>query len=151
MPRPNGGDWLEDELKSLRKEGVDVLVSHLEDHEVEDFFLGREGDLCRAAGIHFLSHPIPDHDVPRVQEETDRFIRELADRFRAGKSVVVHCHAGIGRSSTIAAGVLLTGGMELATVLERLAEARGFPVPETAEQMEWVAAYAARVSSTTAR
>ena len=30
MPRPRGGDWLEDEIRSLKVSGVDAVVSLLE-------------------------------------------------------------------------------------------------------------------------
>ena len=29
MPRPRGGDWLEDEIRGLKRFGVDILVSLL--------------------------------------------------------------------------------------------------------------------------
>ena len=42
MPRPRGGDWLEDEVRSLQRSGVDVVVSLLERHEVEELDLQEE-------------------------------------------------------------------------------------------------------------
>ena len=44
MARPLGGEYLEDEVRRLRESGVDVLVSLLEDHEVEEI-LKRDTDL----------------------------------------------------------------------------------------------------------
>jgi protein-tyrosine phosphatase len=139
MPRPRAGDWLEDEIRSLREDGVDVLVSLLEAHEVEELELGAEEATARAAGLEFLSHPIPDHDVPTSFEEAVAFLRTLVARLEAGKGVAIHCRAGIGRSATLAAGSLLLRGMAMADVLERMEQARGFPVPETPEQHEWLA------------
>ena len=144
MPRPRGGDWLEDEIRSLREEGVDVLVSHLEAHEIDELDLQREEELASAAGIEFLSHPIPDHSTPESLEATVSFIRDLEERLRDGKAIAIHCRAGIGRSATIAAAVLLANGLPLIETLERLAEARGFPVPETAEQLLWLEEFARR-------
>ena len=144
MPRPRGGDWLEDEVRSLREEGVDVLVSLLEPLEVEELDLAREAELAVAAGIEFLSHPIPDHSAPDSSEATVSFVRDLERRLRGGKSIAVHCRAGIGRSATIAAAVLLAHGVPLAETLNLLGEARGFPVPETPEQHQWLEEFAAR-------
>ena len=44
MPRPRGGDWLEDEIRSLRLEGVDVLVSLLTETEARELELDSERD-----------------------------------------------------------------------------------------------------------
>ena len=142
MPRPLGGPLIEEAVRGLRESGVDVLVSMLEDHEVEALQLTGEAEACQKEGISFLSHPIPDHDVPVDEAEAVRFIRSLGERFQEGKRIVVHCYAGIGRSATIAACTLLTSGMGLETVLERMAVARGFPVPETEAQRAWVERFA---------
>jgi hypothetical protein len=40
--RPRGGDWLEDELKGLRRAGVDVVVSLLETNEADQLDLVNE-------------------------------------------------------------------------------------------------------------
>src|SRR5438876_7533933 len=55
MPRPRGGDWLEDEIQSWRQSGVDVLVSLLTREEQTELNLGDEESLCRANSIEFVS------------------------------------------------------------------------------------------------
>jgi hypothetical protein len=55
MPRPRGGDWLFDELASLRELGVDVLISLLEGHEIDELVLGEEESACKANEIAFIS------------------------------------------------------------------------------------------------
>ena len=145
MPRPRGGDWLEDEIRSLREEGVDILVSLLEAHEVEEFELSLESERAAAAGIEFHGFPIPDHSPPPSLESATTLVRELARKVGEGRGLAVHCFAGIGRSATIAAAVLLARGLTLEETLERLAAARGFPVPETAEQFRWLEDFARRI------
>jgi hypothetical protein len=54
-PRPRGGDWLEDEMKYWRREGVNVVASLLMPDEVEEFNLEREQEYCQCAGISFHS------------------------------------------------------------------------------------------------
>lgn len=144
MPRPRGGEWLDDEIRSLREEGVDVLASLLAEEEVAELDLAREPELCRAARIEYLSHPIPDHDVPTADGETDAFVRKLAARVRRGSKVAVHCRGGIGRSGLVAACILLELGLPLHEALVKLAEARGLSVPETAEQLDWVERFGTR-------
>jgi protein-tyrosine phosphatase len=142
LPRPRGGDWLDDDVQSLREEGVDVLVSLLEPHEVEEFELQGEAAACATQGIDFVSHPIRDHTAPPRFHETAALVRSLEARMSSGKGVAVHCFAGVGRSGTLAAAILLERGLPLDTVLERLALARGYPVPETAEQHDWLERFA---------
>jgi hypothetical protein len=74
MPRPRGGDWLQDEIRSLRSQAVDVLVSLLTPIEVEELDLADEAAACRTFGIHFLSFPILDRPIP------DGFRRSCPDK-----------------------------------------------------------------------
>ncbi len=143
MPRPRGGDWLEDEVRSLRlAEKVDVLVSLLETREVWELELADEARFAEKSGMEFVSHPIPDHSIPVSEEETRRMVARLAGRVKKGKRVAIHCRAGIGRSGLISGCVLLEAGLPLDQVLERLLAARGFPVPETPDQHAWLARFA---------
>src|ERR1700688_830549 len=64
MPRPRGGDWLDDEVASLRAAGVDVVLSLLTPGEVAELDLAEEQALCEAQGMQFLSFPILDRSVP---------------------------------------------------------------------------------------
>lgn len=144
MPRPWGGEWLGEEVRAFLREGVQVVVSCLEPHEEEELFLGGEAEAFQNAGLEFLSCPIRDHDVPQNEVRTDAFILEVAERFRNGRAVAVHCRAGIGRSGTIAACILLESGMSKEEAFRRLELARGLPIPGTAEQWEWVERYALR-------
>ena len=42
VPRPRGGEWLEDEIRDWRSAGVDAVVSLLTDGEVPDLELSDE-------------------------------------------------------------------------------------------------------------
>jgi protein-tyrosine phosphatase len=144
MPAPEGGGALEEELLQLRIAQIDTLVSCLELEEAERFGLEREALLCGRLGIDFLHHPIPDHSPPGGPEAA-AIVRSLAVRFRAGRCIAVHCLAGIGRSVTIAGGVLRELGLAAEDVFGRLARARGFEVPETDEQRGWIEAHRPQV------
>jgi hypothetical protein len=54
MPRPRAGDWLDDEIAGWKAEGIDVVVSLLEPHEIEELELHRLPASCRAAEIEFV-------------------------------------------------------------------------------------------------
>jgi len=51
MPRPRGGDWLEDEIQSLKRSGVEAVVSLLERQEIIELDIAEEQVLCEANGI----------------------------------------------------------------------------------------------------
>ena len=109
MTRPRGGDWLTDELDDLAMAGVSVMVSLLSDAEAAELDLIHEADAAQAAGIEFHRLPTPDRQVPD-REATLALGRLLLQRLSDGASVALHCREGIGRSSTLAAAVLVLEG-----------------------------------------
>src|SRR3569832_709932 len=143
MPRPRSGDWLEDEIAALKAAKVDLVVSLLDNDEIAELGLRDEGRLCEAAGIDFLRFLIADRGVPDGALLRP-FARNLLARLHSGKSVAIHCRAGIGRSSQDAASVMIEGGMPPNVALEGTANARGLRVPDTEQQRDWIIAYAAQ-------
>lgn len=136
-PRPRGGDWLPDEIDGWRAGGADRVISLLEPEEVECYGLQREGDCCRANGIQFTHFPIEDVGVPEFAAAAE-LIDAVTAEVRGGRSVVFHCRAGIGRSSTMAAAALTCFGIGADEAFARISEARGLQVPDTDEQIDWV-------------
>ncbi len=137
MHRPPGGVELDLYLGALHRLGVDVLVSMLGDDEAAWMGLGGEAEACARNGLEFLRFPVEDHGVPESGDDTLAFARELVARLEAGRSVVIHCYAGIGRSATMVIATLVVAGMELEDAIERSSAARGFAVPE-AHQRAWL-------------
>ncbi len=142
VPRPRGGDWLEDEFQALRQGGLDVIVSLLETDEAADLGLELEGELSRAAGLEFISFPIVDRSIPTSSSAAVTLLEDLLGLIAAGKNVGVHCRQGIGRSALVAAGVLALDGISPSVAFQLVGEARGIPVPETEQQRNWVIALA---------
>ncbi|GLW56965.1 protein-tyrosine phosphatase family protein [Kitasatospora phosalacinea] len=136
MARPRGGDWLADELAALAALGVTELVSALTAAECAELGLTAEAECARAAGLRFTAVPVPDRTVPALAEVLP-VVDELAQRLAAGGHLVVHCRAGIGRSSLLAASVLIRSGADPDDTWARIARARGLAVPDTAEQRAW--------------
>ncbi len=143
VPRPRGGDWLEDEVSQMKRAGVDVLVSMLQPDEAAELGLSQEEQLCEAGGIHFRSFPIADRETPPSPALFAKFIQELRSEVHAGRSVAVHCRASIGRSSLLLASLLAVEGFTAEEAFRRLTVARGLQVPDTADQVRWVERFAA--------
>jgi protein-tyrosine phosphatase len=138
MARPRGNDWLEDEIKHLQNKEVGVLVSLLERDEIAELKLELEGKLCAINGIDFINFPIPDRDIPKENDKIDQLVDSLKAKLDNGLSVVIHCRMGIGRSSIIAAAILLKYGFKTKDIIEQISSVRGLQVPDTDEQIEWL-------------
>jgi protein-tyrosine phosphatase len=138
VPRPRGGDWLEDEIRALKNEQFDVLVSLLTRDELDEFDLATEAALTRAQGLQFCEFPIADLGIPKSIAAARELIDKLRGGLEAGKKIAIHCRQGIGRSGLIAAGVLVASGVDPETAFRQVSAARGLSVPETLEQRAWV-------------
>lgn len=140
MPRPRGGDWLARDIRSLAWAAVTVLVPLITEAEQAELDLRQLRSVCDRAGIELVSHPIPDRLVP--YRDADALIAALANRLHEGRSIAIHCRAGIGRSAIVAAGILIHLGMSGEGALDVIARARGLPVPDTVEQRAGVLEFA---------
>lgn len=137
-PRPRGGDWLEDDLRALKRDNVDILVSLLTPEENQELGLVDEDSICRTVGIDFRSFPIPDRHTPQSTDEFVSFIDSLREETDKGRSVAAHCRAGIGRSSVTVASIMVREGLNPHDAFYRISKARGLNVPDTPEQIAWV-------------
>lgn len=140
MARPRGGDWLDDEIASLKKQNVNHLISLLESIEIDELGLKQEKNICAKYGIDFSNFPIEDRSLPDNATKIDVFISLLSSKIELGSSVVIHCRMGIGRSSIIAGSIMLklVGHRNAEDILNRISQARGLKVPDTEEQITWL-------------
>lgn len=141
-PRPRGGEWLKDEIRSWSQSGIDVVVSLLTRDEMKDLELNEEAELCRAHNISFISFSIEDLGVPASRSEALNLVSALERLLVEGHGIVIHCRGGIGRSGLLAASLLVSSGIEPEAAIGRVSDARGFSVPETAQQVQWVRDFA---------
>jgi protein-tyrosine phosphatase len=142
VPRPRAGDWLDDEIASWRAEGIDLVISLLESEEVAELGLHSEAALCDKYSIEFVSFPIADRGVPSSRPATLALARHLVSKVSQGKTAAIHCRAGIGRSSSIAACALICMSTNPDRAFDKITKARGVEVPDTEEQRTWVRAFA---------
>jgi hypothetical protein len=59
MPRPRGNDWLEDEIRSLKQQGVNVVVSLLTTEESSELCLDDESTLCEKHSCNICHSQYP--------------------------------------------------------------------------------------------
>lgn len=147
--RPRGGDELPDEILSWRAAGIDKVVSFLESREARELGLALELDACAQAGVAFLSFPVPDRGVPSSRREVLALARGLTQDLQSGAGIALHCRAGIGRTGLIAGCVLHLLGVPSSRIFTTLSLARGVSVPDTEEQVAWVAEFCRSAASAT--
>jgi predicted protein tyrosine phosphatase len=143
VPRPRGGEWLDDETRAWRGAGIDIIVSLLEPREEAEFALAGESTSSAASGLEFRSFPIPDRSVPNSRESVAELASQIVNALHAGKNVALHCRQGIGRSALIAAAALISSGLDPETALQRIGRSRGLEVPETSAQRQWISDFSA--------
>jgi protein-tyrosine phosphatase len=137
MARPRGGEWLPDEIASLKKQGVTGVVSLLTPPEIVAFDLEAEPELCARFGLSFWNHPITDHGLPS-ESGFRAFMESLVSVFHEDSFLAIHCFAGIGRSSMTAAAILVHLGMPAEEAFRLISMARGYSVPDTEEQRDFI-------------
>jgi protein-tyrosine phosphatase len=76
--------------------------------------------------------------VPTSVAQTAQLVDHVVSRLHAQRGVAIHCRAGIGRSSLIAACVLCQLGFPIDEVFARLTVARRVTVPDTPTQAQWL-------------
>jgi protein-tyrosine phosphatase len=69
-------------------------LSLLTPEEKRDLELGDEGPAAQASGMGFLSLPIPDRQVPSLEENLAGVLERADADLASGKNVLVHCRQG---------------------------------------------------------
>ena len=138
MARPRGDDWLADEINHLKNHKVDCLVSLLDPSEMEELGLGEEKSLCEKHDIEFINFPIEDVTTPKNERAFLDLVEQLTSRVLSAKKTVIHCRMGIGRSSILAAAIMIKLGYAGKDVFDIIEIYRGLEVPDTEEQRDWI-------------
>lgn len=151
QPQPlSGPAWnrdLDTDLRRLRQDlGTDVLVSLTEDHEHRTLEIPNLADATRAMGIDHVHFPITDQSVPVSEDAFRALIQDLVELLGQGRTVVVHCKGGLGRSGTVVAAVLVTLGETPHAAIERVRAVREKAIENT-EQEVWISKHAKDVDA----
>lgn len=126
-------DPLGDDLRHLSQDhGATLLVTLLTRREVE-----RLGDLkggARAAGLRWLHHPIPDMQPPSSPAAAARVVARLEAHLAEGGTAVLHCLAGLGRTGTLAACLLVARGRDAAAAVAAVRAVRPGAIQTLAQE-----------------
>jgi protein-tyrosine phosphatase len=138
MSCPLGGEDLERQIKSLKEQGVDFIVSLMQEEEQSSLGLGDEAMICEKLGIGFLHFPIQDYGTPEFIDDFIFLVKNLTEKIKEQKKIVLHCQAGIGRASVLAASIMIHVGFNPDHVFEIISKHRKRNVPDRKTQIDFV-------------
>jgi hypothetical protein len=142
LPEGPGRLWLcgklfvaPDPVGALSACGADVVVCLCERQELEDRYPRYVRWLADNEGQGAIWFPIPDLHAPTLEDVLPLLVR-LRQLVLAGRGVLLHCGAGIGRAGTLAAALLMYMGISHMPALSIVAEARPLAGPEAGAQSD---------------
>ena len=127
----------DDELPTLHSLGIRAVVSLLN--------LPSDAPIYASAGFAFLCLPIPDGGAPTMAQAAD-FIHFVTEQRSAGRPVIVHCSAGLGRTGTMLATYLIAQGASARAAIQQVRVAEKMAI-ETPLQVEFLERYAEQLQA----
>lgn len=125
------------DLSRLAAMGATGLLSLVESTELPGGLYGF-ADAVRAAGLDWSHLAIPDYGVPDADFMAGWRQLDLAHRLRKGESWAIHCRAGLGRTGTVAALLLVEGGVGAADAVAQIRREHDGAAVETEAQAEFL-------------
>ena len=138
MPAPLEPDQEFCNRNALQLLNVSLVVSLLSIQDIEDLELAHEEKVIQDVGINFIHFPINDFAVPQDEQAFVQLAKDLSLRIERKEIIAIHCRAGIGRSSLLAAAILIHLGFEPTEVFDYISEYRQTTVPDKRSQAEWL-------------
>lgn len=124
----SGGEWDRDlgiDVDKIAAWGCTVLVSLIEDHEIEELQITHVAEVLNGK-IAYYRLPIIDGSIPDSLWETawHTIGTDLRQRLVDGEKLVIHYKGGLGRTGIIAARLLVEFGEDPESAILRVRAAR---------------------------
>lgn len=137
--RPRSGEWLESELKSWLRQGIQTVVSCLTTKESLEHQLAPLGVLTSNLGIVFESMPVEPDPEDLDCELVMKYSYELSSILRSsGAKVFVFCSNGTERSLLLAVSTLGILGLPVEDSLKYFEKLKGYPCLEEEAHLQYL-------------
>ena len=120
---------------------ADVVLCLNERHELEPRYPGYVTWLRADPRAWWV--PVPDLHAPPIADAIP-LVEGLVAHLEAGRTVLTHCGAGIGRAGTVAAAVLIATGATVEDAVTTVAASRPGAGPEAGAQTQLLRALASK-------
>ncbi|CCO47668.1 putative CDK2-ASSOCIATED DUAL SPECIFICITY PHOSPHATASE (KINASE ASSOCIATED PHOSPHATASE) [Vibrio nigripulchritudo SOn1] len=141
-PGTKGVD-LEASLQQLKDEGVQAVVTALDNAELASKAVSDLGEITERLGMKWFQIEIEDDCAPSdaFTAKWQKASPELHKILNQGSKVALHCMGGSGRTGLFAAHLLLEKGWELADIIREVQALRpgAFTKPVQVDYIERVA------------
>ncbi|PTP01020.1 phosphatase [Vibrio splendidus] len=134
---------LDASLAQLKEQGVEAIVTALDDHELASKDVAALGEKTRALGMQWFQIEIEDDCAPGADfaakwQAASPALHQVVDN---GGKVAMHCMGGSGRTGLFAAHLLLEKGWDLSKVVQEVQALRpgAFTKPIQVEYINGVA------------
>lgn len=130
---------LADDLAAIERWGASTLLSLVQAHEFARLGVPDFAEQVARTKLVWLHVPIADLAIPdaRTLAAWQAQRGALREALARGDKVLVHCAAGLGRTGTLVARLLVDAGLEPSEAIARVREARRGTI-ETMTQAEFV-------------
>lgn len=120
------GNGLERDLATIRAWGATALISLVEQDELEFLGIATIGKQAQHVALDWYHLPIADFRAPgpAFEQSWDECGQIILARLLQGGRIMIHCLAGLGRTGTIAARILIELGSAPRAAIAHVREAR---------------------------
>lgn len=133
------GTGAQDELRRLAGWGAHGMLTLMASGELQALGLGALGDEAREAGLRWWHMPITDFSAPGRHFESAwrQHGEDILTRLLAGQHLAIHCLAGLGRTGTVAARILIELGESPEDAIRRVRQGRPGTI-QSDEQLNYI-------------
>ncbi|EPG72992.1 cyclin-dependent kinase inhibitor 3 [Leptospira fainei serovar Hurstbridge str. BUT 6] len=129
---------LPQDIKTLKEEGVNRVISLLTENEYSEYGVIEIKEVYKTEGLDPIFFPILDQRIPD-RKSLNELLEKIDKDLLSGKNVLIHCVGGLGRSGTIvAAYLILCSGYTVDEAIRTVREVRSERAIESIEQEEFL-------------